>query len=87
MDTTITPSSLNSANDDRLLNVVITTKDLEALLAHLQELNSARAYHGTYWFSIPEFEEPDDEAYAQKGYDTCLEDVVRYLKESSIIIF
>lgn len=87
MDSTTTPSSLNSANDHSLPNVVITTKDLEALLAHLQELNGARAYHGTYWYEIPEFEQPDDEAYAQKGYDTCLEDVVRYLKESSIVIF
>ncbi len=81
MDNTTTPSSLNSANDDRLPNVVIKTKDLEALLAHLQELSNYRACHGIDWFSIGRFDEPDDEAYAQKGYDTCLEDVVRYLSE------
>ncbi len=76
--TTASSSSVN----DRLSNVLVTIKDMDALLSHLQELNGARAYHGSDWYSIPpgQHEEPDGEDYAQKGYDKCLEDVMRYLK-------
>ena len=72
-----------SAEDNCLPNVLITIENLEALSTHLQELNGARAYHGSDWWSIPASEEPNGEAYAEKGYDTCLEDVMRYFKTLS----
>ena len=74
------PPSLSSGKD-RLSNVLITIQDMDALFSHLQELNGDRAYHGTDWYqAIPAGEEPNGEDCAQMGYDTCLEDVMRYLK-------
>lgn len=74
MDSASASASLGSA-DDRLPNILVTAQDLDAMLTYLQELNSDRAYQGSDLFSIPSSEEPYNVAYAQKGYDVCMEDV------------
>lgn len=62
-----------------------TRGDMHKMIRALQELKSARCYHGMDWYRPDRsgcYGETDFEDYATHGYDLCTDDVIEYLTES-----